>query len=73
MKKADCEGPIRSLATTWARETGVGENDHPSFSRFKTWLGVKGYSGYLNFRSTMGADYDAEAWFDDELGQNWRR
>lgn len=73
MKKPECEKAIRSLAATWARETGVNVSDHPSWSSFKNWLSEKGYSGYLNFRSVMGPDYDAEAWFDDELGQNWRR
>jgi hypothetical protein len=28
---------------------------------------------YLDFRSTAGADYDAEMWFDQELKQTWRR
>lgn len=73
MKKAECETAIRSLATKWARETGVGKSDHPSFSSFKTWLRETGYAGYLYFRSIAGHNYDAEAWFDDELGQNWRR
>jgi len=31
------------------------------------------YSRYLNFKSVGGADDAAERWFDDELGQNWRR
>jgi hypothetical protein len=44
-----------------------------SASAFKAWLHEKHYSHYLDFRSVAGADYDAEAWFDDELGQNWRR
>lgn len=47
--------------------------DHPSFSDFKVWLTENGHSQYLDFRSTVGADYDAEVWFDDELKQNWRR
>ena len=41
--------------------------------RFKDWLSANHYSYYLNFRSRMGSHYDAEAWFDDELGQTWRR
>jgi hypothetical protein len=47
--------------------------EHPSWSAFKAWLHEKHYSHYLDFRSVAGTDYDAEAWFDDELGQNWRR
>jgi hypothetical protein len=50
-----------------------GKREHPSFYAFKDWLSANHYSHYQNFRSRMGADYDAEAWFDDELGQNWQR
>lgn len=46
---------------------------HPSFSDFKAWLHEEGYSYLLDFRSVMGADEDAEQWFDQELGQTWRR
>jgi hypothetical protein len=33
------------------------------------WLGTKGYSHYLNFRSVRGANEDAEQLFDQELHQ----
>ncbi|NKJ02020.1 hypothetical protein [Novosphingobium sp. SG707] len=73
-KKADCERAIRSLTTNWARENGIqrGQTDLPSFSAFCTWLGQKGYSHYLNFRTSTGPLYDAEQWFDEELEQTWR-
>lgn len=73
MAKAESERAIRALATTWFDTLSEEKREHPSFSAFKTWLSQNHYSHYLNFRSRMGADYDAEMWFDDELGQNWRR
>jgi 5-methylcytosine-specific restriction endonuclease McrBC regulatory subunit McrC len=72
-KKAECEQAIRALAREWFETLPQAAPEHPSWSEFKTWLGEKHYSHYLNFRSVAGADYDAEAWFDDTLGQNWRR
>jgi hypothetical protein len=44
----------------------------PSFIDFKSWLRENGYSHYLNFRSVMGPEEDAERWFDQEFGQMWR-
>ncbi|OHV63625.1 hypothetical protein LCM4576_29850 [Mesorhizobium sp. LCM 4576] len=73
MKKAEAEKAIRYLATQWANTLSEKEREHPSFSAFKAWIAANRYSGYLNFRSVMGPDYDAEAWFDEELGQMWRR
>ena len=74
MKRSEAEPAIRSLATTWARETGIeiGSAEQPSFSEFKRWAEAQGYGGYFAFRSTMGALDDAERWFDQELGQAWR-
>ena len=75
LKKADCERVIRSQCSVWAKEVGfeVKSGAQPSFLEFKDWLSNKGFSHYLNFRSTMGADYDSERWFDEELKQTWRR
>ncbi|OSI32776.1 hypothetical protein [Bradyrhizobium canariense] len=73
MAKAESERTIQALATTWYDTLAEERREHPSFSEFKTWLSNNHYSHYLHFRSRMGADYDAEMWFDDELGQNWRR
>jgi hypothetical protein len=73
MKKDDAEPAIRALATKWLDTLPEEKREHPSFYAFKDWLSANHYSHYLNFQSRMGADYDAEAWFDDELGQNWRR
>ena len=72
MKKTEAETAIRALATEWAMGLAEAEREHPSFSAFKTWLSQKGYSHYLSFRSIMGADHNAETWFDQELGQAWR-
>ena len=73
MKKAEAETAVRSLARQWALERKINTaTDHPSFSNFKAWLGEKGYAHYLNFRSAVGADEDAERWFDQELKQTWR-
>lgn len=73
-KKADCERAIRSLTTDWAQENGIhrGQAVMPSFSAFCTWLERTGNAGYLQFRTSTGALYDAEQWFDEELGQAWR-
>jgi len=77
MKKTEAEPAIRQLCHKW-RETRClpipagGPSTHYSFSDFKTWLGEKHYSHYLNFRSVMGPEYDAEHWFDQEMKQTWR-
>lgn len=73
MKKVEAEKAIRYLATEWVSTLSDDEKEHPSFSSFKVWLRTKGYDHYLNFRSRMGANYDAELWFDQELKQTWRR
>lgn len=75
MTKDEAERAIRHLCHEWEKEKGVHftSSDHPSFSEFTSWLGRKGYSRYLNFRSRMGAQYDAEVWFDQEFQQMWRR
>ncbi|MCJ9700182.1 hypothetical protein [Bradyrhizobium sp. SHOUNA76] len=72
MKKDEAEKAIRSLATTWFDTLPEDKREHPSWYAFKDWLFAH-YSHCLDFRSRTGANYDAEAWFDDELGQNWRR
>ena len=75
MQKAECEKAIRYLCGEWPQDAALtpAELEHPSFSAFKTWLSRKGYARYLNFRSVMGSDYDAELWFDQEFKQTWRR
>lgn len=73
MKKAECEKAIRSLSTKWFATLPEDEKEHPGFGSFCRWLHENGYGSYLDFRSTMGPSYDAESWFDDELGQSWRR
>ncbi len=73
MKKDVAEPAIRSLAARWFDTLPEDKREHPSWYAFRNWLSDNHYSHYLNFRSRMGADYDAEAWFDDELRQNWRR
>jgi hypothetical protein len=73
MTKPEAEKAIRRLCTEWARELSSEDLEHPSFDAFRTWLDAKGYGHYLTFRSVAGPLYDAEMWFDDELGQSWRR
>ncbi|MBT1517529.1 hypothetical protein KIP88_45450 [Bradyrhizobium sp. SRL28] len=72
-EKSECEQAIRSLARDRLDTLPEGARENPSWSAFKTWLGEKHYSHYLNFRSVAGPDYDAKTWFDDALAQNWRR
>ncbi|MDG4874163.1 hypothetical protein P9273_03500 [Mesorhizobium sp. WSM4935] len=74
MKKDEAEKAIRYLCHEWAKDRGltITATDEPSFSDFKSWLREKGYSGYLEFRSTMGPLEDAERWFDQEFKQTWR-
>lgn len=74
MTKEECEKAIRHLCHEWAKVRGIPSKPvgQPSFSDFTTWLSEKGYSHYLNFRSTGGPRYTAERWFDEEFGQTWR-
>lgn len=72
-KKAEAERAIRHLATEWFLMLPADKREHPSFVEFKSWLRANGHAGFLLFRSVMGSDEDAERWFDEELGQNWRR
>ncbi|MGB6541392.1 MAG: hypothetical protein WBF03_11020 [Xanthobacteraceae bacterium] len=73
MKKRECETAIRRLCHEWARSAPSNQVNRPRFSDFKGWLQRMGSSQYLDFHSTMGADRDAEMWFDEELKQTWRR
>ena len=74
MKKGEAEKAIRYLCHEWEKSKGVryGASDDPDFSEFKSWLNENGYSHYLNFRSRMGPDHDAEMWFAQEFKQMWR-
>lgn len=74
MKRTEAEPAIRALAHEWAKAVGiaVGSAEQPSFSAFRRWAEEQGYSGYLVFRSAMGALEDVERWFDQELRQTWR-
>lgn len=73
MKKSKSETGIRHLCREWAKGLGLepGSKAIPSFNDFKAWVLDKDPT-YLDFRS-IDADYEAEAWFDDELKQTWRR
>ncbi|HRO15587.1 MAG TPA: hypothetical protein PLL33_11210 [Paracoccus sp. (in: a-proteobacteria)] len=73
MRKAEAEALVRRVVHDWAAEIGfkVESDEMPSFSAFKAWLREQ-YGDVCSFRSTMGADFDCEMWFDDELKQNWR-
>ncbi len=73
MKKIASEPIVRALARERFNALPEAEQKHPSFVQFKDSLQQKGYGHYLDFRSRVGADCDAELWFDEELGQTWRR
>jgi hypothetical protein len=73
MRKDEAEKAIRSLSHTWFRALDIREQEHPSFSSFRSWLRDNGYGHYMEFRSTGGASEAAEYWFDQELKQTWRR
>jgi hypothetical protein len=74
MNRPEAEKIHRVMIHDWARETGfsVASGGHPSFSVYKDWATEKSPS-LFGFRSRMGADYDVELWFDQELKQLWRR
>lgn len=73
MKKSECEPHIRRLCREWVATLPDTKKEHPSFSSFKEWLRGTDNAQYLYFRSVAGAEFDAEVWFDQELGQMWRR
>jgi len=72
--KSEAEKHIQYLATKWVDESGVdiAAGDHPSFSALKDWLSTTRQSACLDFRSKIGALYEAEMWFDQELKRAWR-
>ena len=71
MKKSGAERAIRSLASKWFNSVDP-RPEHPSYWQLKDWCQQNGYGGYFDFRSVGGADFAAEMWFDQELGQTWR-
>lgn len=72
MKKDECEAAIRQEARAWAETQDQTHDWHPHFADFKKWLESRGHGHYLSFRSVMPAIDEANRWFDDELGQDWR-
>jgi hypothetical protein len=69
--KPESERIVRRLCHDWLVEQPEAKRDHPSFTAFRTWLEGR-YPGVFSFRSHAGPLYDAEMWFDRELGQSWR-
>ena len=75
MKKAEAEQMIRHLCGEWANEKGLPHQSqrkayfYASYSEFKNWCIAKGYGNYFEFRSKLGANYDANLWFDNEFNQ----
>jgi hypothetical protein len=55
----------------WLAGTPEAKREHPSFTDFRTWLEAR-YPRVFSFRSSINPLYDAELWFDRELGQSWR-
>ncbi|NKE43440.1 hypothetical protein HB662_01530 [Roseomonas frigidaquae] len=74
MIRREAEIRIRRHALDWLAEQGAAgtSTDAPSFSSFHAWLTARDPAA-LDFRSIAGPRYDAEAWYDDVTGQNWRR
>lgn len=74
MIKAEAEAGIKQLVRQWARINNIshGQDEMPSFSEFQAWVFSEGYGRYFDFKSRIGADEEAEMWFDRELGQSWR-
>jgi hypothetical protein len=74
MRKSEAERLIRTAVHDWVRETkldrSVGKT--PSFLAFKGWLLAR-WPDALSFNSVGGAQYAAEMWFDEELGEKWTR
>lgn len=73
MTKAESEKAIRHLCHVWAKTLSPQDLTHPSFASFKSWMEANGRGSYFKFRSLVGADEDAERWFDNEFKQSWRR
>jgi hypothetical protein len=74
MKKDECESKIRYLCHEWANGRSEQQRERlASFLEFRAWLMANGYSQCLDFKSRAGALFDAELWFDQELGQTWTR
>jgi hypothetical protein len=73
MTKAEAQKAIRHLCRKWYDTLPQPKPEAPSFSAFQSWLNESGYSRYLDFRSSTGAYYDAELWFDKELNLTPRK
>ena len=71
MLKPDAERLVRTLCRDWPSGQPLSVREHPRFLSFKAWLNER-HPEALGFRSLAGPNYDAERWFDDELGQSWR-
>lgn len=73
MTKREAEKAIRHLCHKWAELRGIiiAPETAPSFGDFIAWI-RENYPDYLRFRSTTGAEYDIEMWFDQEMKQTWR-
>jgi len=69
--KLESEQIVRRLCHHWLLEQPEAKREHPSFTDFRTWLEAC-HPGVFSFRSYAGPLYDAEMWFDRELGQGWR-
>jgi len=73
MKKSEAKEAIHDFFGIWSKDFTPAQLEHPSYYEFKSWAERNGYSRYFKFRSVMGADYDAELWFDQYFKQMWRR
>jgi hypothetical protein len=69
--KTEAQECLTGIFCRWARECGVPIRpvEYPSFSDFCAWVNENHYSLYFDFRSTTGALYDVERWFNTFFGQ----
>ncbi|WP_407527268.1 hypothetical protein [Methylobacterium oryzisoli] len=71
MTSDEAEKAIRFLCNQWAAEQSRQSptEDHGDYSEFRSWLAKNGHEKYLQFESPIGAEREAETWFDQEMYQ----
>lgn len=72
MTKEECKMALHELFGKWASERSEDQLKHPGFYDFKLWLSEKGFSHYMGFRSSIGADEEVYQWFNSHFKQMWR-
>jgi hypothetical protein len=64
--KPEAEQAFTEIFWKWARERDIPIRpvERPRFSDFCAWVNENRYSFYFDFRSTTGALYEVERWFN---------